>query len=70
MPWCSVTSSIVLDTRTTSYALLTVALVFEGALLFAAAKHRLPGGPAVLANMAVDRWAPTSSFPLVTARHA
>jgi len=43
---------------TTSYALLTVALVFEGALLFAAANTGFLGGPAVLANMAVDRWAP------------
>jgi amino acid transporter len=42
----------------TSYALLTVVLVFEGALLFVAANTGFLGGPAVLANMAVDRWAP------------
>jgi hypothetical protein len=32
--------------------------VFEGALLFVAANTGFLGGPAVLANMAVDRWAP------------
>jgi amino acid transporter len=41
-----------------SYALLTATLVFEGALLFVAANTGFLGGPAVLANMAVDRWAP------------
>jgi amino acid transporter len=41
-----------------SYALLTTVLVFEGALLFVAANTGFLGGPAVLANMAVDRWAP------------
>ncbi len=42
----------------TSHALLIVVLVFEGALLFVAANTGFLGGPAVLANMAVDRWAP------------
>jgi amino acid transporter len=42
----------------TNYALLTTVLVFEGALLFVAANTGFLGGPAVLANMAVDRWAP------------
>ena len=35
-----------------------VVLVFEGALLFVAANTGFLGGPAVLANMAVDRWVP------------
>jgi hypothetical protein len=43
---------------TTSHALLTIVLLFEGALLFVAANTGFLGGPAVLANMAVDRWAP------------
>ena len=42
----------------TSHALLICVLVFEGALLFVAANTGFLGGPAVLANMAVDRWAP------------
>ena len=42
----------------TSHALLIGVLVFEGALLFVAANTGFLGGPAVLANMAVDRWAP------------
>jgi hypothetical protein len=42
----------------TNYTLLTIVLVFEGALLFVAANTGFLGGPAVLANMAVDRWAP------------
>jgi amino acid transporter len=41
-----------------SHALLTTVLVFEGALLFVAANTGFLGGPAVLANMAVDRWVP------------
>ena len=41
----------------TSHMLLVVVLVFEGALLFVAANTGFLGGPAVLANMAVDRWA-------------
>jgi amino acid transporter len=40
------------------HGMLTVVLVFEGALLFAAANTGFLGGPAVLANMAVDRWVP------------
>ena len=40
-------------TRVSSHALLTVVLVFEGALLFVAANTGFLGGPAVLANMAV-----------------
>jgi amino acid transporter len=43
---------------TISHALLTIVLLFEGALLFVAANTGFLGGPAVLANMAVDRWAP------------
>ncbi len=43
----------------TSYFLLTVVLVLEGALLYVAANTGLLGGPAVLANMANDGWAPT-----------
>jgi amino acid transporter len=42
----------------TSAALLTTVLVLEGALLFVAANTGFLGGPSVLANMAVDRWAP------------
>lgn len=42
----------------TNHVLLTIVLVFEGALLFVAANTGFLGGPAVLANMAVDRWAP------------
>ena len=42
----------------TSHALLMLVLVFEGALLFVAANTGFLGGPSVLANMAVDRWAP------------
>ena len=38
--------------------LLIVTLVFEGALLFVAANTGFLGGPAVLANLATDRWAP------------
>lgn len=43
---------------TANHALLTVVLVCEGALLFVAANTGFLGGPSVLANMAVDRWAP------------
>ena len=42
----------------TSQGLLVLVLVLEGALLFVAANTGFLGGPAVLANMAVDRWAP------------
>jgi len=53
-----------------SHAMLSVVLVFEGALLFVAANTGFLGGPAVLANMAVDRWVPnqfsTLSSRLVT----
>jgi amino acid transporter len=41
-----------------SQILLTAVLVFEGALLYVAANTGLLGGPAVLANMAVDQWVP------------
>ncbi len=37
---------------------LTATLVFAAALLFVAANTGFLGGPAVLANMAVDRWVP------------
>jgi amino acid transporter len=39
-------------------ALLAVTLAFAAALLFVAANTGFLGGPAVLANMAVDRWMP------------
>jgi hypothetical protein len=42
-------------------------LVFEGALLFVAANTGFLGGPAVLANMAVDRWAP-NQFSFLASR--
>ncbi len=42
-----------------SYLLLTITLLLEGALLYVAANTGLLGGPAVLANMANDGWAPT-----------
>jgi amino acid transporter len=42
-----------------SYVLLTIVLLLEGALLYVAANTGLLGGPAVLANMANDGWAPT-----------
>jgi hypothetical protein len=50
-----------------SHAMLTVVLVFEGALLFVAANTGFLGGPAVLANMAVDRWAP-NQFSALSSR--
>ncbi len=37
---------------------LTLTLIFAAALLFVAANTGFLGGPAVLANMAVDRWVP------------
>jgi amino acid transporter len=51
----------------TSHTLLIVVLVFEGALLFVAANTGFLGGPAVLANMAVDRWAP-NQFSALSSR--
>ncbi|NDU86031.1 MAG: amino acid permease [Ferrovum sp.] len=51
---------------TLSYALLTLLLVLEGALLYVAANTGLLGGPAVLANMANDGWAPTQFSSLST----
>jgi amino acid transporter len=45
------------DTRTTHIALLVV-LVFAAGILFVAANTGFLGGPAVLANMALDRWVP------------
>jgi hypothetical protein len=50
-----------------SHAMLTVVLVFEGALLFVAANTGFLGGPAVLANMAVDRWVP-NQFSALSSR--
>jgi amino acid transporter len=41
-----------------AHLLLIVTLAFEGALLFVAANTGFLGGPAVLANLAADRWAP------------
>jgi hypothetical protein len=51
----------------TSHLLLVVVLVFEGALLFVAANTGFLGGPAVLANMAVDRWVP-NQFSALSSR--
>jgi amino acid transporter len=51
----------------TSHTMLVVVLVFEGALLFVAANTGFLGGPAVLANMAVDRWAP-NQFSALSSR--
>ena len=51
----------------TSHAMLTVVLFFEGALLFVAANTGFLGGPAVLANMAVDRWVP-NQFSALSSR--
>ena len=51
----------------TSHVMLVVVLVFEGALLFVAANTGFLGGPAVLANMAVDRWAP-NQFSALSSR--
>ena len=44
--------------KTTSQVLLATTLALEGALLFVAANTGFLGGPAVLANMAVDQWVP------------
>jgi amino acid transporter len=51
----------------TSRTMLVVVLAFEGALLFVAANTGFLGGPAVLANMAVDRWAP-NQFSALSSR--
>ncbi len=59
-------ASLGLD-ATTSHTMLTVVLVFEGALLFVAANTGFLGGPAVLANMAVDRWVP-NQFSALSSR--
>ncbi len=53
--------------RATGHSLLTIVLLFEGALLFVAANTGFLGGPAVLANMAVDRWAP-NQFSALSSR--
>lgn len=50
-----------------SHVMLTVVLLFEGALLFVAANTGFLGGPAVLANMAVDRWVP-NQFSALSSR--
>jgi amino acid transporter len=50
-----------------SHSLLIVTLALEGALLFVAANTGFLGGPAVLANMAVDRWAP-NQFSALSSR--
>lgn len=50
-----------------SHGLLILTLALEGALLFVAANTGFLGGPAVLANMAVDRWAP-SQFSALSSR--
>jgi amino acid transporter len=62
----SILSSMGLDGGT-SHALLVVVLFFEGALLFVAANTGFLGGPAVLANMAVDRWVP-NQFSALSSR--
>ena len=46
---------------------LTVTLILEGALLYVAANTGLLGGPAVLANMAADKWVP-NQFGLLSNR--
>ncbi|HWJ07487.1 MAG TPA: APC family permease [Steroidobacteraceae bacterium] len=51
----------------TSHTMLVVVLFFEGALLFVAANTGFLGGPAVLANMAVDRWVP-NQFSALSSR--
>jgi amino acid transporter len=51
----------------TSHTMLVVVLAFEGALLFVAANTGFLGGPAVLANMAVDRWVP-NQFSALSSR--
>jgi hypothetical protein len=51
----------------TSHTMLTIVLLFEGALLFVAANTGFLGGPAVLANMAVDRWMP-NQFAALSSR--
>ena len=50
-----------------SHGLLIATLAFEGALLFVAANTGFLGGPAVLANMAADRWAP-NQFSALSSR--
>jgi len=50
-----------------SHWLLLIVLLFEGALLFVAANTGFLGGPAVLANMAVDRWVP-NQFSALSSR--
>jgi amino acid transporter len=62
----SIIGSLGLDTSI-SHVILTVVLVFEGALLFVAANTGFLGGPAVLANMAVDRWVP-NQFSALSSR--
>ena len=54
-------------TGSMSHLLLVATLAFEGALLFVAANTGFLGGPAVLANMAVDRWAP-NQFSALSSR--
>ena len=68
MRWSSadIIDSLGLDSHT-SHLLLVVVLVFEGALLFVAANTGFLGGPAVLANMAVDRWVP-NQFSALSSR--
>ncbi|WP_189051083.1 APC family permease [Aliidongia dinghuensis] len=43
---------------TLSHSILTLVLVFAAGILFVASNTGFLGGPAVLANMAVDRWVP------------
>ncbi len=62
----SVIGSLHLPAGVSSVA-LTVTLVLEGLLLYVAANTGLLGGPAVLANMAVDKWVP-NQFGLLSNR--
>jgi amino acid transporter len=62
----SVINNLGYDATTAHWLLITV-LVFEGALLFVAANTGFLGGPAVLANMAVDRWVP-NQFSALSSR--
>jgi len=51
--------SAALDWGKFGYAFVLVTLISEATLLFVAAQTGFLGGPAVLANMAKDRWFPT-----------
>jgi amino acid transporter len=54
----SIIASFGLGSATLNHAVLVVVLAFEAGLLLVAANTGFLGGPAVLANMAVDSWMP------------